>query len=659
MSDSTFRLPARPSLEQLRKQAKELLKDYRAGNEAAVKRLNTVVTRLADQTQTKEVALADAQFVLAREYGFENWAKLAQHVEASSPSGLEQFERLAQELATAYTAGEMTAIRQINWDYGTSFVWEREPVKMQQRLTNWFASETRTPELALTDARQMVANSYGFENWAKFAESFVQPLTDRRPASPGLGSTPPFYKIDWHENAISARGPLSEKNWETVFSVMEDYQLTKLNAGGMIDAAMPHLAQLDHVTRLNLEGSTRLTDDGLKHLAQMSQLQELTLGGWTSPLTDRGFEAIRHLNQLKKFQSCWAQSVSDIGVANLAFCEQLEDVNLMGTPTGDGAIRALTGKQKLRRFKTGKLVTDVGLPLLHQFPMFKSWQDGEIKYGLMSFDAEPTDLLLDGAFTDKGLASLAGLDGLFGLGFFWHLSAMTADGLKSLAGLANLGFLGCQGELCNDEAMRHIAAIPQLRMLMGQGTVASDDGFAALSRSQTIEYIWGRECPNLGSRGFIALAAMPALKGLAVSCKNVDDAALSALPRFPVLRGLMPMDVSDDGFRHVGRCEQLENLWCMYCQDTGDAATEHIAGLTRLKTYYAGKTNITDRSLEILGRMPSLETLEFWECAGLTNAGLAHLTKLPHLREINVTGSPNINREGTAIFPPTIRANFW
>jgi hypothetical protein len=54
-------------------------------------------------------------------------------------------------------------------------------------------------------------------------------------------------------------------------------------------------------------------------------------------------------------------------------------VNLMGTPTGDGAIRALTGKRNMRRFKTGRLVTDAGLSLFHQFPMLKTWQGGEIK----------------------------------------------------------------------------------------------------------------------------------------------------------------------------------------------------------------------------------------------------------------------------------------
>ena len=262
--------------------------------------------------------------------------------------------------------------------------------------------------------------------------------------------------------------------------------------------------------------------------------------------------------------------------------------NLLGTPTGDGAIKALAGKRELRRFKTGKQVTDAGLPLLHEFPSSRRGRAARSSMALMSSEAEPNHLLLDGPFTNKGLASLAGLDGLFGLSFFWHVSRFTADGLEPLAELPNLGFSGLRGELCNDDAMRHIAAIPRLRMLMAQGTVASDDGFAALSRSQTIEYIWGRECPNLAGRGFAALAAMPALRGLAVSCKNVDDDGSSALPRFPALRELMPMDVPDDGFRHVGRCEQLEALWCMYCRDTGDAATEHIAGLSRLKTYYAG-----------------------------------------------------------------------
>lgn len=195
-------------------------------------------------------------------------------------------------------------------------------------------------------------------------------------------------------------------------------------------------------------------------------------------------------------------------------------------------------------------------------------------------------------------------------------------------------------------------------MLMGQGAVAGDEGWTALSRSQTIEYIWGRECPNLMGRGFLALAGMPALRGIAVSCKQVDDAALAVLPRFPALRDLVPMDVNDSGFRHVGACEGLERLWCMYCQETGDAATEQIASLAHLKLYYAGKTRITDRSLEILVGMASLEQVEFWQCSGITDAGVALLAGLPKLREVILDGMPGVTRAAVGMFPAGVRVNY-
>src|SRR5262249_7282402 len=364
------------------------------------------------------------------------------------------------------------------------------------------------------------------------------------------------------------------------------------------------VSRLDQITSLNLGGSKRITDRGLQYLARMPQLRELNLSEYPGGrITNRGLEPLQHLRELRVFEMCWQNGITDKGISNLRFCEQLETVDLLGTHTGDGALAALAAKPNLRHFKTGRNVTDDGLQLLHQFPAFKSWQGGEIKYGLMSFSGEPTNLLIDGPFTGKGFADLRGLDGVFGLSFFWHTSQLRGDDLQALKGLANLGYLGCQEELCDDDAMRHIAALPKLRMLMGQGTVATDDGFKALSRSQTIEYFWGRECPNLKGAGFVALSRMPALKGLAVSCKFVDDAALASLPDFPVLRELVPMDVNDDGFRHVGRCSQLESLILMYCRDTTDVATSHLVGMPNLKKYHAGYTMITDMSLQMLSRI--------------------------------------------------------
>jgi hypothetical protein len=328
----------------------------------------------------------------------------------------------------------------------------------------------------------------------------------------------------------------------------------------------------------------------------------------------------------------------------------------MGSPTGDGAIAALQGKAALRHFSSGRHVTDAGLPLLHNFPMLKSLHRGDPAAGETE-DTNAGHLLIDGPFTNKGLSGLAGLEGVFDLDLFWHVTGITSESFAHLVDLPNLASLGADGHLSDNLAMRYIAAMPRLRKLRAQGAVATDEGFEALSQSKTLASFWGRECPNFGSRGFVALSKMPSLRGLGISCKHVDDEALSTLPRFPALQELTPIDVKDESFRHVGHCERLTRLTCMYCRETTDAATEHIAGL-RLEYYYAGLTLITDRSLEILGSMATLEKIDLYECNGITDAGLVFLAALPRLREVNLDSLPAVTLAGTRVFPSRVRVSY-
>jgi hypothetical protein len=196
-----------------------------------------------------------------------------------------------------------------------------------------------------------------------------------------------------------------------------------------------------------------------------------------------------------------------------------------------------------------------------------------------------------------------------------------------------------------------------LRFLGCQDTVAGDDGFISLSESQSIEYIWGRRCHNLHAHGFAALARMPALHGLSVSCKNVDDTGLGELPRFRSLRELMPIDVPDEGYRHIAQCEALESLILMYCRETSDVATEHIVRLPQLKYYFASYTRITDRTPELLSRMDSLERVTLEGCAAVSNTGLAHLARLPRLQELRVSG-PRVTSDIVSPFPSRIRVYY-
>ena len=135
---------------------------------------------------------------------------------------------------------------------------------------------------------------------------------------------------------------------------------------------MKGLAELECVTHLNVGGSKGLTDEGAQHLARMPQLLELEIGGWHTALTDRAFEPLRHLTQLRQFKSCWTQGLTDGAAAHLAACDRLESVNVMGSAAGDGLIRALAGKTALRFLDTGRGVTDAGIPDLHQIPAFKT-----------------------------------------------------------------------------------------------------------------------------------------------------------------------------------------------------------------------------------------------------------------------------------------------
>jgi len=78
----TRRLPARPSLEHLKKQAKVLHEQLASGNPQAHERFRALLSRSAPATPQ----LADAQLALARDYGFASWAKLNAHVEALAPA---------------------------------------------------------------------------------------------------------------------------------------------------------------------------------------------------------------------------------------------------------------------------------------------------------------------------------------------------------------------------------------------------------------------------------------------------------------------------------------------------------------------------------------------------------------------------------------------
>jgi hypothetical protein len=106
-------LPARPSLEQLKKLAKDLVKQHQKKESEALALIRRHLPVLSGKTDEEiagyPFALHDAQSVIARQYGFSSWNELHDYVEAlqkTEPSGPTPPLDVAAKLRTALRARE-------------------------------------------------------------------------------------------------------------------------------------------------------------------------------------------------------------------------------------------------------------------------------------------------------------------------------------------------------------------------------------------------------------------------------------------------------------------------------------------------------------------------------------------------------------------------
>ena len=122
-------LPTNPSLENLKNQAKTLLKSYQAGNSEVLSKIKKLHPSFSSLSK---FGLRNAQLVIAREYGFDNWSDLKKHVQLREKTNIETFIELIRDqrnqealdtlnaspaLATAHSAreGQLHGASPLHW----------------------------------------------------------------------------------------------------------------------------------------------------------------------------------------------------------------------------------------------------------------------------------------------------------------------------------------------------------------------------------------------------------------------------------------------------------------------------------------------------------------------------------------------------------------
>lgn len=629
----------RRSFESFRKEAKQWLRAIREGFPEARARMQRVIDPLPAVP-----TLRDVQHALALENGFSGWTALKQHSErhaATLSELVREYDVKVEALLDAYRTGTPEAIQR-HW----SHTWHRRAWQGMRTYVQIGLGFQASPDIEITtdDARYLIAREHGFESWDALVQDLANPVAEDA--------------LVKRMSVFSTRAPKEDdprfdsRYWSEIIGALSDSNATGIEAHGqMTDELLEQVSANSHLTMLRCGGSAGVTDDGLRFLARMPNLTHLDLSG--TAITDRGLAVLAELRQLERISLSWTR-ISDAGVASLAGCDLLQHVDISGTVCGDASLRTFAGKPHLSHFKSGERTTDDGLPVLLDYPVFRAWQGAAEKDFVLWYDSSPNQLFLRGRLTKRGFEHIAKLEGLFGLNVDDAAMALPGEVLEPLARLPHLGWLAFDA---HDDAMPHIARMPNLRGLGCQDSPATDHGWVALGASRSLERIWARRCYGLSNNGFRALSRMPSLQSWSGSCRNVDDDALGIFPDFPKLSELVPMDVPDEGYRHIAKCKHIRKLTLMYCRDTTDLATEHVATMNKLTSYFASYTQITDRTPELLSRVSSLEQITFDGCAGLTNSGVATLARLPNLQKLSVSGR-GISASVRAAFPERVKVHY-
>jgi len=160
-------LPDAPSLEYERKEAKALLKQIHAGNPDALQRVREVHPVSLRDRKPDELQLAEAQHVIAREYGFTSWPRLVEYFEEmerhrnaprhnSSDDGMEAFDSYVQRIVRRHQRGDPFVAREL-----AHFV---------PRFFDRPVAEILATPITDDEARLVVARQHRRVSWAELLE---------------------------------------------------------------------------------------------------------------------------------------------------------------------------------------------------------------------------------------------------------------------------------------------------------------------------------------------------------------------------------------------------------------------------------------------------------------------------------------------------------
>ena len=236
-----------------------------------------------------------------------------------------------------------------------------------------------------------------------------------------------------------------------------------------------------------------------------------------------------------------------------------------------------------------------------------------------------------------------------------------------------------------DEGLRVVSAFPRLQRLSLQKGQATDDALRSLAGLKDLEILMISDAEKVSDAGVKHLAGLTKLNYLHIDHGRIGDESLKVFAQMPGLTHLTLQnnDFTDAGLEHLAKSKQLRSLWLGMNRTTlTDAGLQHLAGLTGLEQLdlqwasigdrgvaalkdlhelrvldLGGKgATVTDASVEVLLTLTKLERLRLLK-SGLTKDGVKRLMALPNLKylSLNINAlSPQVWEDLQKQKPPTL-----
>ncbi len=431
---------------------------------------------------------------------------------------------------------------------------------------------------------------------------------------------------------LSLRGPNVTDGLVVRLKTLKGLEGLSLARAKITDDCLPALAELTHLSYLDLSDCSGITDAGLQRLAKLKSLNDRTLATSSSEV-----------------KRAWLLLGGEFTPG------PLPKLGLDGTATTAAGLVQLQQALPACAIYARHILPGFKVPLPPQpgssDRAWAEWLFRNVARSTIYIDLDPDraiyaakdlppmnfqiEWIQFGANEDLGPVLNGFL--LRRLGDLAHLRALEIDRKvadRDLGGLAAIKSLkSLELGSGSDEALRQVAAITGLTSLKVGGSEITDEGVKSLASLKNLrQLVLDGHAHNLNGRGFAALSGIASLRELDVRGAGIDETGVRSIAQ---LAGLEELDLSETwidgkGLAELARLKHLKWLTLRYCRRLRSADLAPLVELPALENLSLNDCRINDEAVETLKKLTRLKTLKL-ERTGVSAAAISNLQRnLPH-----------------------------